>query len=122
MDLFDIAIARKLSGGSGGGGGSSDFSTAEVTITNNLSHEIILYISNMEDDELGINSFFEVVAVELQTTVIPAILYKGKAVGCLIDPTTNDNTIDGIYICADGIADDGDQYVIVTGNGTITIS
>lgn len=31
-DLFDIALARKLSGG--GGGGSSDFSTAEVTLIN----------------------------------------------------------------------------------------
>lgn len=34
MDLYDIAIARKLADGSGGGGGgSSDFSTAEMTIT-----------------------------------------------------------------------------------------
>ena len=31
MDLYDVAVARKLS--SGGGGGSSDFSTAEVTFT-----------------------------------------------------------------------------------------
>ena len=30
MDLYDIAVARKLSGG-GGGGGSSDFPTAYVT-------------------------------------------------------------------------------------------
>ena len=33
-DLFDIAVARKLSSG-GGGGGSSDFSTAEVTVIAN---------------------------------------------------------------------------------------
>ena len=32
MDLFDIAVARKLSGG-GGGGGSSDFTTCTLTIT-----------------------------------------------------------------------------------------
>ena len=33
MDLYDIAIAKKLSGGSGGGGGggSSDFSTATIS-------------------------------------------------------------------------------------------
>ena len=31
MDLYDIAVARKLSSG-GGGGGSSDFYTAEVTL------------------------------------------------------------------------------------------
>lgn len=30
-DLFDVVVARKLSGG-GGGGGSSDFSTAQVTL------------------------------------------------------------------------------------------
>lgn len=33
MDLFDIAVARKLSGG--GGGGDSDFSTAQMTVTGN---------------------------------------------------------------------------------------
>lgn len=33
MDLFDIAVARKLSGGGGGGGGSSDFTTCTVTVT-----------------------------------------------------------------------------------------
>ena len=32
MDLFDLVVARKMSGGGGGGGGSSDFSTANVTI------------------------------------------------------------------------------------------
>ena len=31
MDLFDIAVARKLSGGGGGGGG--DFDTATVTFS-----------------------------------------------------------------------------------------
>ena len=30
MDLYDVAVARKLS--SGGGGGSSDFSTATMTV------------------------------------------------------------------------------------------
>lgn len=34
MDLYDIAIARKLSGG-GGGGGSSDFSKAIVNVIGN---------------------------------------------------------------------------------------
>lgn len=32
MDLYDIAIAKKLSGSGGGGGGSSDFSTVTVTL------------------------------------------------------------------------------------------
>ena len=32
MDLFDIAVARKLAGGGGGGGGDSDFSTATMTV------------------------------------------------------------------------------------------
>ncbi len=36
MNLYDIAIARKLSSG-GGGGGDSDFSTAEVTVMGNDS-------------------------------------------------------------------------------------
>lgn len=33
MDLFDIAIARKLSGGGGGGGGSSDSITVTMSYT-----------------------------------------------------------------------------------------
>ena len=40
MDLYDIAVARKLSSGGGGGGGRSDFSTAEVTIVNNTGSNL----------------------------------------------------------------------------------
>ena len=46
MDLYDIAIARKLSGG-GGGGGSSDFSTATVTVVNGNINANIPYLMNM---------------------------------------------------------------------------
>lgn len=40
MDLYDIAVARKLSGGSGGGGGSSDFEQITVTFATEPDYHI----------------------------------------------------------------------------------
>lgn len=45
MNLYDIAVARKLSGG-GGGGGSSDFSTATVTLNIDTECEMTAPIYN----------------------------------------------------------------------------
>ena len=52
MDLYDVAVARKLSSGGGGGGGSSDFSTAEVTINGSGSFQLrfaLVYTSGVMD-------------------------------------------------------------------------
>ena len=90
MDLFDIAIARKLAGGSGGGGGDSDFSIAHGTITlvgntivgierdanNNLP--VMIIDDNMrgigagEGIEEGVNEF---------------VLYKGHSKGSFLAST-----------------------------------
>lgn len=49
MNLYDIAIARKLSGG-GGGGGSSDMYTAEVSVI--ASNGYSFYPLNFESSKI----------------------------------------------------------------------
>ena len=73
MDLYDIAIAKKLSS-SGGGGGSSDFSTAEVTF-NCIDNEpeMTLPFINIQDD--GVYSSLNITQ-NTQTVTVP--LYKNK--------------------------------------------
>lgn len=50
--LKEALIANKLLGGSGGGGGSSDFATANITITNTLEDSAELWIVHIEDNFL----------------------------------------------------------------------
>ena len=108
MDLYDIAVARKLSGGSGGGGGgSSDFSTAEVTVTISNNQ---LYVPYVYDDE----NFTLLNAVIRESGTYNIALYKGIAFGSLYDTSAE------ITVTGDIEADEGDFYI--TGNGTITIS
>ena len=111
MDLFDIAVAKKLSGGGGGGGGGdSDFSTAQVTISNSGSFKpcAIPFINEGQEVCMAIT---DIMGGDISIFVIP--LYKGKAV---------------IYIESENISvtgaveDLGGGYLMVTGDGTITIS
>ena len=143
MDLFDIAVARKLSGGGGGGssvtvepltatenrvytapsgtayspvtvnvsGGSSDFSTAEVTITSDINTTVIVPCAFDENDESS--SFGSAGVVADTPLTITVILYKGTAI--LYCEDANSFEVTG------NIVDDyGDIYIY--GNGTITIS
>ena len=105
MDLFDIAVAKKLSGSGGGGGGSSDFSTAEVTITNTAENSYIYltYGAFVEDGEL-----FMEYSVATGTSTATLVLYKGSQLILIsadsITSTTGDITgdiIDGFTITGD---------------------
>ena len=59
MDLYDIAIARKLAGGSGGGGGSSDFNKAEVTLIPKANYVSFgLYDPCYSEQPWGYHCFF----------------------------------------------------------------
>ena len=102
MDLYDVAVARKLSSGGGGGGGSSDFSTAEVTV-NGAGFIMAAFINN--DNTIG--------AVSLENETAPIILFKGKA---------NLYTEDTVSEISGDIEDAGGGDYIVTGDCTITIS
>lgn len=100
---------------------ASDFSTAEVTVTNNYVSEIEIgnFVILPEEDlpiNLPLNVDFAVPASETKT--VYAVLYKNAAFTCTISNYVND-----MIITVNGdIEDDGDGYLVVSGGGTITIS
>lgn len=114
MDLFDIAVAKKLSGGGGGGGGSSDFSTAQVTVINETNQSVGMQIAYAMDVE-GFASFSagETSFEPSATTALEAILYKGKSYATVgigtISATGNAETL-------------AEREALITGDCTITIS
>lgn len=115
MSIFDNLLATAMMGGGGGGGGSSDFSTAEVTITNNSSQEFIHAYIPVAVDADGFSNSQGEVFIEAETATYSVILYKG--VSLIYIPNG------GVSIATTGnIEDDGGGYFYVTGNCTITIS
>ena len=129
MNLYDIAIARKLSGG-GGGGGSSDFTKAEVTI---IPHPI--YGSNiqlapfdpMNPDYtyavfLGINGLStEVLPLELgEPTLVTSYVLTGYFfIAFNSDKPTQTYLVEGN---AEASTIEGMNFVKIYGDCTITIS
>ena len=117
MDLYDIAIARKLSG-SGGGGGSSDFSTAEVTIY--APYELAPIVIPALYDEEGyswLGSFIYLGGIEGETYTVP--LFKGQCSFVTIDG----NSFEFAKYSATGgvhIVDDLDGAIYIDGDGTLT--
>ena len=114
MDLYDVAVARKLSSGVGGGGGSSDFSTAEVTIVGGqgLGSEVVLPIIT----EMAFGDYTGIVSTELfESGIQTVVLYQGHAYA------------DGVYISSVSgnatLTDEGKLKLLdITGDCTITIS
>lgn len=104
MNLYDIAIARKLSGG---GGGSSDFSTAEVTITLSGSQPMIMLPHTTE-----MGAFEGSFGLVQNNGTYSVILYKGLALGLPNNPSIQP-TLSGDITVVDGM-------LLITGNGTIT--
>lgn len=110
MDLFDIAVARKLSSGGGGGGGSSDFSTATMTISgfpSGISGGVFIGgFVEIEDDTLmpiGNN-------IHYSNGTYVVVLYQGT----------------GYVYCSDSITVSGDAEYdgeeMITATGDFTIS
>lgn len=115
-DLFDVVVARKLSGG---GGGSSDFSTAEVTfinISDSINDTYIASVTCVEDNCIKAHE----VEVSPQNTVTFTVpLYNGKnilPISCISqsDVSYMPTTVGSIVFDLDSFG------FIVTGNGTIT--
>ena len=127
MDLYDVAIARKLSGG--GGGGSSDFTTAEVRLLcDNENYDLeSASLSSITDfyEDFGIDASFGKIYfgnAEEGATVYNAILYKGKAVlDFSVGIQSSDISTTGSVQLISGM---GSRvlYAIITGDCTITIS
>ena len=106
MDLYDIAVACKLSGG-GGGGGSSDFSTATVTIVGGTVHSCLPYLIN----DFGLEGLF-VITQGYREGSHTIALWHGA---CIVELTGN-LSISG------SIEDMGEGMYLITGDCTITIS
>ena len=104
----------------GGGGGSSDFSIAQVTVTNNVGYELSMsapcaFNANEAWDESPACSYSSVF-LETGDTTLSIIMYKGKA---FIDNSFGKNTV----VVTGGIELVYDDFMFqVTGDGTITIS
>lgn len=96
-----------------GGGGTSDFTTAEVTITNNTESEIRLALPVVRDDRRHILSANVLAAPNSSNSHIVA-LYKGAATGRVI----TDNVPSAV--CTGDVSISSLNAISITGNGTIT--
>ena len=118
MDLYDIAIARKLSSGGGGGGESSDFSTATVTLnTSHGSYSCLISRITDEGDRIGVKAKI-VEIIDESSYIVP--LYKGRMImeyedfydiDPEVQPTITGNATMGEF----GIEITGDCEIIVAG-------
>lgn len=113
-DLFDIVVARKLSGG-GGGGGSSDFSTATVTIVVNGEANTNIFGAFYTDDEYGAGTYPSINS-DAATEPLLLIMYKNYAF------LTMDATDRVTAVGTGNITISEELYCGVTGDCTITIS
>ena len=92
-------------------GGSSDFTTAEVTITNNTSGSVGINVPYAEDN----TSVAYTIAGNLADTTLTVILYKGTGQFEIDDDGAKIGNVTG------DITTDGDYTAIIAGTGTITI-
>lgn len=117
-DLFDIYVAKKLSGG--GGGGSSDFSTAEVTIVNNTAgtfNTAYMPYAMAADAEQGnpdISMPTFLGGIPIGTSSYNAILYKGSCYLEYMESASVEITGSATKLF--------DGALVITGDCTITIS
>lgn len=106
----------------GGGGGSSDFSTAEVKIINDTASEVT--IDNCPIVDEGELSGGISLSANTEST-LTLILYKGHTYIYAIS-VGGTPMVDGTGITVTGdIVNESDEYevyIIISGNGTITIS
>lgn len=117
MNLFELAVAKKLSG-SGGGGGSSDFSVANVTVINHdtsphaIELPVLLEAGTLNPKQPAV-LFIASVGCEPGETVFKVPLYKGSCVyqseNFPIESTTG------------GVQYEDDYVLYITGDGTITL-
>jgi len=112
MNLFDVAVASKLSGG-GGGGGSSDFTTATVTMISDYELEEWPSAAQIVDiggiDMLSGSTGYQVSTTPVTMTVA---LYKGKSFVFFSDTVSTKSG---------GIEDGPDGGYIVTGDCTVKL-
>lgn len=107
MQYFNELLGEQLGGG--GGGGSSDFSTAQVTVSLSSLGQVV-FLPNTIDDE-----GYEAVYSDIQGSgTYNVVLYKGRCVG-----TVN---LGGVQVSATGNIEIDGTAITVTGDGTITVT
>lgn len=115
-DLFDIVVARKLSGG--GGGGSSDFSTATVTLICNATYEVNCGLATAKEAMPPFVPQAETVSIftlyDGDEFTVTAVLYKGRCRFTALNATALSGT--------GNVQDITSLDAIITGDCTITIS
>ena len=109
MDLYDIAIAKKLSGSGGGGGSSSDFTTATVTFVGDdgLEGFYTPYIACIESNYLYVDYNYQ----EENSKSYTVPLYKGTAKIVIVDTVTSTS----------GAVSLNDRIATITGDCSITL-
>lgn len=118
MNLYDLAIAKKLAGG-GGGGGGGDFTTAKVTFGDGrIKAHVAICVDIPQEYGLGVDGVVTILTPggplpESMEIAVP--LYKG---GAIAEFTSSIGTV---TTSGNIMAMGGDQYLI-TGDCSITIS
>ena len=106
---------------SGGGGGESDYTTAEVTVSGEFTDPVILSIPNIvtNGDAAAITNYAELNS-EHNSVTLTVPLYKGY----LVLTSSNLATSAGNPLTVSEVTGDivNEGQVIVTGDGTITLS
>lgn len=100
-------------------GGSSDYTTATVSITNNLATGAsfaVAAIISLEDEDSDI-LIPEIAVSASATETVTVVLYKGHADCHLIAPVGQ-----GVEGTTTGSIDGDGTFFDISGNGTITIS
>lgn len=92
-----------------GGGGSSDFSTAEVTVVNEDGLEIKVPLAvNADNKKFSVTGIYE-------SGVFDVILYGGTCYGAIPE------MLAVVSVSGDIVLEEN-NYIIITGDGTITIT
>lgn len=115
----DGEVYNKVTVNVEGGGGSSDFTTAEVTITNTASHPFMFLlpvIFHYEDDEEVMVPFLD--SEDIDGGSVTVVLYKGECQTFF----TSEYPMRNFEITASGNVEMGEDLPIIKGNGTITIT
>lgn len=96
-----------------GGGGTSDFTTAEVTITNNTESDIRIAIPALGGHGDLMFGTIDIASGDISSPYLIA-LYKGKTIGNIITDNVPST------VCTGGVTINNVGRITITGDGTIT--
>lgn len=127
MNLHKALIASEIFGDAGsGGGGSSDFSTVEVTIVNNIVSEVWGFQTGLSFSPIMIDGdSLQCYVVDLtagNSVTKEMVLYSGEQV---IGITQAEHSNMHVEVTGDIDVDDNDTnepYIFIHGDGAVTVT